>query len=413
MSSDANSMRRAGSLACRVENRGGASQEATGVGGAARPGWSQEAARKWWSRHFWAGAALLFAAGAMALYRMGESGTSASETAPHSHRSSVRVEPVTLVSEVQALRFPGVVRARREAALSFVVGGRIVERSVDAGEHVEAGALVARLDLKPFKAGASFALADLRGAEANLEQSRRDLDRLARLEKLGVASGQDVERQATRWAVEEAVAARAAERAREARRRLAEATLLAPFSGTVTQVHLRVGEFAEPGAPVATIAGDGELELEVRVPQWVASALREGESVEVHTTSGAVRGGDSSYLRAVLSSVGRAAEGPGRLFPVVARIPPTPKLRPGMAVDLMLRVDAGEQLAVPLAAVVDPGGSRPYVFRVRAGRAERVRVQVRELVGDLVTLAAPLGAADSVVVAGQATLLDGDTVEIR
>jgi membrane fusion protein (multidrug efflux system) len=70
------------------------------------------------------------------------------------------------------------------------------------------------------------------------------------------------------------------------------------------------------------------------------------------------------------------------------------------------------ELAVPVAAVVDPGGGRPAVFRVVDGRAERVEVRPGPVVGDRLVVQGKLGPGDVVVVSGHTTLADGDPVEV-
>jgi multidrug efflux pump subunit AcrA (membrane-fusion protein) len=84
-----------------------------------------------------------------------------------------------------------------------------------------------------------------------------------------------------------------------------------------------------------------------------------------------------------------------------------------MAGELIVRASRGPQLAVPLASIIDPSGKHPYVFRVADGRAERVPVEVRTLVGERITVVGALHAGDRVVVAGHAVLLDGDPVEVH
>ena len=65
-----------------------------------------------------------------------------------------------------------------------------------------------------------------------------------------------------------------------------------------------------------------------------------------------------------------------------------------------------------MAAVANPGGQRPFVFKVSQSRVERVFVEVRDLLGERVSLDGDLNTGDRVVVAGHARLLDGDTVEV-
>jgi multidrug efflux pump subunit AcrA (membrane-fusion protein) len=85
---------------------------------------------------------------------------------------------------------------------------------------------------------------------------------------------------------------------------------------------------------------------------------------------------------------------------------------PGITAEVELSLAAEARPAVPLAAVIDPGGSHAAVFRVSGGRVERVPVEVRELVGSRVTVEARLAPGDLVVVAGHASLVDGEAVEV-
>jgi RND family efflux transporter MFP subunit len=313
-----------------------------------------------------------------------------------------------MLEEAHELRLPGTTRAVQRASLSFVVSGRVAERPVDLGARVEQGAVLARLDPDPFQNRAQAAEATLAEVRARLEQTEREHQRLTRLHAGGVASRRDLENGAATQEGLRASWALARSRLREARRQLAEAELAAPFSGTVTSVHLEPGEYAQAGASVITLSGDGGLELEVEVPEAVASKLVEGEGAQV---SFPMNG--KAPVPARLTSVSRGTEGPGRLFPVVAELETMSGLLPGMAGELVLRARGGHRLAVPLASIIDPSGKNPCVFRIRDGRAQRVPVEVGALIGDRITVTAGLETGDPIVVAGHGVLLDGDPVEIR
>jgi RND family efflux transporter MFP subunit len=321
---------------------------------------------------------------------------------------SVRVVPVTTLEASHELRLPGTTRAVRRASLSFVVSGRLVERAADVGDRVTRGAVVARLDPGPFHNEVHAAEAALAEVTARLGQTKRAHRRLIRLHQQGVAS---------RRALEEVTASEdglrasrelAQSRRDEAHRRLAEAALVAPFDGTVTSVHLEPAEYAQVGASVIKLSGDDRLELQVEVPESVASTFTEGDAAQVRFPLAG-----RPPLPARLKSVSRSAEGPGRLFSIVAELEPAPALLPGMAAELVLRAGRGRRLAVPLASIIDPSGRHPYVFRVEQGRAERVPVEVGTLVEDRVTVTAALESGDSIVVAGHGALLEGDPVDIR
>lgn len=360
------------------------------------------------SRHLAAGAllaSLLLATAAWALLRVEP------HPAPSALRDDariVRVAAVEWIQESSELRFPGTTRAARRAALSFAVPGRLIERGVDVGDAVEAQSALARLDPAPFRNEVRAAESARAEVQAKLDQLSRDQVRLAQLHERGVTARQRLETVSAAAQEARASLAVAQTRLQEARRRLSETTLAAPFAGHVTRVHLEPGEYAQAGAPVLSVSGSGGLELEVETPEAVAAGLVESQAVRV---SFPLTG--RPPIAARLVSVARGAEGPGRLFPVVAEFPFAPGLMAGMAAELVVRIDAGEQLAVPLAAIVDPNGMHPTLFRVRDDRAQRVEIEVRSLVGERVTVTGPLAAGDLVVVAGHGVLLDGDSVEVR
>ena len=65
-----------------------------------------------------------------------------------------------------------------------------------------------------------------------------------------------------------------------------------------------------------------------------------------------------------------------------------------------------------LAVVLNPGATRPTLFRIRDGRAEQVPVKLGRLRHDLIVVHAQLAAGGLVVVSGHTCLADSDLVEV-
>jgi multidrug efflux pump subunit AcrA (membrane-fusion protein) len=65
-----------------------------------------------------------------------------------------------------------------------------------------------------------------------------------------------------------------------------------------------------------------------------------------------------------------------------------------------------------MRSVLNPGSSRPAVFRVSDGRAERVFVEIGDVVGDRIVVDGALSAGDLIAVAGHTALAEGDAVEV-
>lgn len=328
--------------------------------------------------------------------------------------SQIKVVDVAAVEPSTAhrtLRFSGVTRAAQRARLSFSVGGRLVARPAVVGQVVARGEVLARLDDRELGNAVATAQGALAELTARLEQSRRDLKRAQRLADAKAATDEEVER--ARSGVEALTAAETSARARlkETERLLDETVLRAPFAGTITEVFYEPGEFAVVGRPVVALSGDGAIELSVEVPESVMPSIQSGQDVSIHLP---VLGKE---VPGTVKSVARTALGPGRLFPVLVDIAEAPGLTAGSTVELVLDLSTDAALAVPVEAVVNPGGHQPRVFRLVEAASgvhvEKVNVQVGSLLGSQVIVQGDLQVGDRVVVGGQRGLLDGEAVEIR
>ncbi|MEM7356711.1 MAG: efflux RND transporter periplasmic adaptor subunit, partial [Acidobacteriota bacterium] len=336
------------------------------------------------------------------------------------HLKRVKVATVEVTTESRELRFSGVTRAARRARLSFLIGGRVVARPVEIGDRVRPGQLLARLDDLELVNGVASAEASVAELSARRSQSERDHRRAEQLVTAKAATSEELERTAA--AVDALQAAETAAQARhqEAKRRLAETRLEADFAGTVTEVHFEPGEFARAGSPVVTVSGDGEIEVEVEVPESVIPRIAVGDAVDLSLP---VLGQQKVGGR--IKSVGRTAAGPGRLFPVVTRVESADgtevrQVVVGATAELVLKLTSDHALTLPVEAVVNPGGRRPSVFRIAGAgqspdtvRVEKLEVEVGTLLGDRVIVEGELVAGDQVVVGGQRGLLEGESVMIE
>jgi len=325
---------------------------------------------------------------------------------PETPRRVVRVAPVTPLDGAREIHLPGVTRAVRRATLAFSLSGRIARRPVDVGHRVADGELLAALDSREYRLAAAAAQAEVVRLNARTAQAERERARVERLAAARAATTEELEQVAVVADALRAAGDAAAARMKDARRRVGETELRAPFVATVTAVRLQVGEWAAPGAPVLELAGDGAVEVEVAVPEGLRAGLAPGQSATVKLPFL----GRTAPGR--LSRLAGAATGAGGLFAAVVRLETAADVVPGLAAEAVLAASGKPRLAVPLAAVLDPGATRPMVFRVVGGVAERVPVELGEVVGDLVTVTGDLAPGDRIVVSGHTSLIDGDRVEV-
>jgi len=154
----------------------------------------------------------------------------------------------------------------RRATLGFPVSGVIAELPVRAGQRVARGALLARLDPRPFDARVREREARVAALEPAFAEARREWERAQALYERMVLSDRD--RELVRIAYVRAEAELRAARAALARARIEReyAELRAPFEALVLRVHAVPGQALASRlrvSPVVELAELGALAVEV------------------------------------------------------------------------------------------------------------------------------------------------------
>ena len=319
----------------------------------------------------------------------------------------VRTARVELRAPSRELAFPGVTRAIQRAVLSFSAPGRLVERRAALGQRVSEGDVLARVDPAPLENAVSEASAALQSANVNARRAKRERERTENLLRVGGNTPRQLEDALAAEEASRAMVLAAESRLREARRLLKEATLRAPFSGTVSELFLQPGEHAHAGDAVLVISGDSGFEVEFQVPETVVRRIQMGMPVHVRFPMSG-QAPMASHVTSV-TYVGGAA---GALFPVIATLEEPQRLMAGMSAEVIVEIRDEPSLLLPVAAIVNSAGGRPAVFRVRNGTARRIEIEIVELSGDRVIVRGALDADDEIIVAGHTALLDGDRIDL-
>ena len=93
-----------------------------------------------------------------------------------------------------AWTLPGEVRARYETRLAFRLPGQMVERRVEVGQRVAAGAVIARIDARDAGLAESQARAQFAQAESQAALAEADLKRFAELRARNFISQAEIDR---------------------------------------------------------------------------------------------------------------------------------------------------------------------------------------------------------------------------
>ena len=230
---------------------------------------------------------------------------------------AVRVEVVGTAVRSSGQEYAAEVRARVESRLAFRVGGKLVERKVDAGQAVRAGQVLARLDPQDLQLGQDSARAALASARAQLEVAESEYRRFVTLREQGFISGAELERREAGVKSARSAAEQAEAQLRVQSNQSGYAALAADVSGVVTAVEAEPGMVLAAGTPVLRLAHDGPREAWFAVPEDRAEALRalQGRSGQLQVR---LWGDDTRNWPATVREIAAAADPVTRTFLVKA-----------------------------------------------------------------------------------------------
>jgi RND family efflux transporter MFP subunit len=171
------------------------------------------------------------------------------------------------------------------------VAGQITQIFVHSGDHVNAGSPLIEID--PLKQQATVKnLESSRAAqEANLVWAKQQYDRQQGLYKAGVVSKQDLDQAKSALDAAQAQMDSLDAQVREQEVQLHYYKVVAPRSGIVGDVPVRVGDSVTTTTQLTTVDQPGSLEVYVYVPVEHSSQLRMGMPVDVINPDGKVLAG--------------------------------------------------------------------------------------------------------------------------
>ena len=174
----------------------------------------------------------------------------------------------------QEVSLDGVVEAVRQATLSAQVPGAIVSLNVKAGDRVQAGQELLRIDASAAQQNVVGSNAQLEAAQVNLRVASKELERQKQLfQKQYISQGALDRVQAQFEAAQAQVQAQQAQ-TRAAQTQTGFFSVRAPFNGVVSDVPVTLGDMAMPGRSLLTLHDPSALRVSAAVPQSMIEGVR-------------------------------------------------------------------------------------------------------------------------------------------
>ena len=287
----------------------------------------------------------------------------------------------------------GLVRGIHDQTLTSAMGGRVVALRAKDGDRVSRGQLLVQIDAETLGA-------DAEAAKVAYEAAQRDYQRFKNAHEQGGVTDQQLAAIHTQMVAAEG-------RYTAARRRLSDASVVAPTSGEIYKSYVEVGSFVNPGAKLFEIVDDSQLKVSCYVTERQRLQLSKNQNVRIISELF-----PSQEITGHISMIGDKAN-QALSFPVDVMLDKETSqgLRPGMYVSLSFSGQTENTgILIPRNAIIGSINDA-QVYIVRNGMAIRKAVTAGNIVGDHIEIIDGLQKGDSLVIAGLINISDGVPVK--
>lgn len=339
----------------------------------------------------------------------------AKQAVPHGRGRGDSAVPV-LVTKVTREAVPvelhaiGTGQAYKTVSVESEVAGIVKEVHYRPGQFVEKGALLVRLDDRPFQAALAQAQAALARDQAQAQLQQTNLKRYDQLLKAGIVPQEQYDQYlATSTAAQATV--RADEAAiQTAKIDLSYCSIYAPISGVVG------AQLVYPGATVkahdlpvlAVINQVSPIYVTFSVPQQYLEEIK-GFMARSRLPVQAIPPGGSKPEGGYLTFVNNAIDTNTGTIQLMGTFPNGDhRLWPGQFSNVVLRLAEKQNVLVVPSQTIQSGQEGDYVYIVKADKTAAVRqVKVGQTVNNVTEVLQGLSAGETVVTDGQLRLAPG------
>jgi RND family efflux transporter MFP subunit len=309
----------------------------------------------------------------------------------------VRVTRVSFAAASHKASYTGTLRPHHEVALGFRLAGKLVERTVEIGDRVAAGQLVAQLDDTDIRLELDLAAAEVEAARVDLSRATAEKARSETLFAEGHLAQAALDRAVSEAAQAVARNDRAGRALELARNRLDYTSLRADTDGIVTATPAEAGVVVGAGQAIVSLARAGEVDAVFAVPE------QDRAGFATKTATATLWGVPGPAHELKLRDISPDVEPVGRTYRVrMSLVAPDALTVLGRTVTVEVAL-AGDQPAapVPLASVVNDG-TGASVWRVDGDgtKVEKVAVELVSITGEVAQIRGALAEGDRIVSLG-------------
>jgi RND family efflux transporter MFP subunit len=323
---------------------------------------------------------------------------------------SVKVMTVGLGPVQATVEYAGEVRARVESRLGFRVGGKLIERTVEAGQKVRVGQLLARIDPQDLKLAADAARAQVAAAQTNRDLASSDFKRYQELRAQDFISSAELERRDSSLKAAQAQLEQAQAQLAVQGNQALYSVLRADVAGVITAALAEPGQMLSAGTVVLQLAQDGPRDVVFSVPEDKLTSLKLGTALQVKSWSSGLS------LKAQVREIAASADPVTRTYLVKLGLTAQDQLPLGSTVSVLpaaLQHAGLPVIKLPTSALKQEGQTAMvWVLDAATMTVKQRPVQISSVDGNEVVLASGLTPGEQVVAAGVHVLAPGQKVSL-
>lgn len=285
----------------------------------------------------------------------------------------------------------GAVQAVSELNFVSDVQGRVVRILADKGDVVHKGSVLLEIDKELLQA-------DYDANKAAYEALKKDEERFARANEAGGVTSQQLDNIRTQLTA-------AKSRLTVSGKRLSDATVKSPMSGTVNMRYVEPGSLIAPNAPLFDIVDDSRLKVICNVSESKVRMLEKGMAV---TLTGGI---PERTFTGTVNHIGIKTDR-GLNYPVEVVLDRDENLQIGMYLKARFSDNGSHTgILIPRKAIVG-SAKAANVYVVENGVARQRQVALGDMTGDRVEILSGLNDGDEIIVAGLMNVADGTEVTV-
>ncbi len=309
--------------------------------------------------------------------------------------SPITINPATFVHQIEVR---GAVESRRNVMISAETMGRVEKIYVNEGESVKSGQVLIEMDADVLRNNIAEIETSLELAVAVFERQKNLWDR-----NIGTEI-QFLQAKNSKEALER--------RLETLKSQLEQFKITAPFSGTVDDIPIRVGEIAQPGLPLVRILNPRDMYIKADVSEAYLSKFRIDDEVEVIFPI------QNINFKSSISSISKVINPENRTFAVEVVLPPASdfEYQPNQVVIVNMTDYENEgALSVP-TRLIQTDGAGKYVYVVSKNDdgtyAEKARVKVGLTFNSRTEILEGIESGDQVINEGFREVSSGSEVRL-